>query len=372
MPATTFASVQPQSLHHQYVSATKTPISSQPITPPTHASPGTSGLDADLAAASSVVAAIMKNNEQGSMIDMNLLVRIFNDPLMIGKLINDQNRTAFPTSGLKCSTPSVPLSSSKPDKLTSGVTLTPTSTVGLSPDSGLKLASSSVPFLHTLDKPSTLSLPLSSHATTSTTTTDFHRPVNINSHHFSNGGLPSLSTQPPHQDAAMSSGVKRTASVASIGTSEPLTVPLPSTSMNLYTVANQVRAPASTMAYRPPSTGPAFAGKEAHTVKDLSYYKNLIRQHGADFNEMQETQDSQIGIRQGNYQDLKLVQNTTKPEVNFKIQKPCMYFKSPRGCRNGSNCPYQHDMATQWGSVNILGSQNAKRVKLGPEIKGRT
>ncbi|KAF7828950.1 zinc finger CCCH domain-containing protein 6-like [Senna tora] len=352
----TFAAVQPQSLH-QYVPATNAPSSSQSFTPPTHASPGPSGMDADLAAASAVVTAIMKNNEQGSMIDMDLLVRILNDPLMIEKLIKDQNRTAATT-----------------------VSVSSSNAVGILADSGLKPQTSSVPLLHTLDKTSstssfplsgpmpgklgTPSVPLPSH-----TTPDMHKPVNKTNHHVSNGVAPSLSAQPPQQDSIVASGVKRTASMASIASSEPSTVPLPSTGVNLLCVPNQVRPPA-TMAYHP-STGSAFSGMESHPVKDLSYYKSLIRQHGADGNDKQETQDSQIGIRQSNYKDLKPVHNIKPGEVNFKIQKPCFYFNTPRGCRNGSTCPYQHDMSTQWGSVNILGAQNAKRVKLGPEIKVR-
>lgn len=381
LPATisTSATAQPQSLH-QYVSATNTHTSPKTITPSTLASPGTSGLEADLAAASAVVAAIMKNNEQGSMIDMDLLVKLLNDPLMIEKLVSDHNRTAATTvsassNAVGIPTPSVSLSPTGHDKPTSGIN---TGSVGSLPNSGLKPATSSFPSLHTLDKPSMPSLPLSrpmpgkpaassvplpSH----TSAPDMLRPMNKNTSHLSKGGLPSLSSQPPEQDTVLSSGVKRAAPVATISSNEPSTVQIPSTSMNLHAVPHQVRPPASTMGYRP-STGSTFAGKEAHPVKDLSYYKNLIRQHGADDN----TQEPQIGIRQSNFKDSKSVHDVKPGEANFKIQKPCIYFKSPRGCRNGSNCLYQHDMSAQWGSVNVLGAQNAKRVKLGPEIKGRT
>ncbi|RDY07299.1 hypothetical protein CR513_08604, partial [Mucuna pruriens] len=48
--------------------------------------------------------------------------------------------------------------------------------------------------------------------------------------------------------------------------------------------------------------------------------------------------------------------NITTEEVKFKIQKPCKYFNSSRGCRNGSNCRYQHNVSGM--------SRIAKRLKL--------
>ncbi|XP_028774580.1 zinc finger CCCH domain-containing protein 6-like [Neltuma alba] len=388
LPATidTSATLQTQSLHHS-ISATDRPICSQLSTSSTLASPGTSGVEADVAAASAVVAAIMNSNEQGSSIDMDLLVKILNDPLLIEKLrsVHDgaaattasasANLVGLPISGVKCTSPSVSSFPLTPDKPTSGVS--PSNIVGLFPDSGLMPVTPSVQLMHTVDKPGTATLPFSrpvpgklgtpsAPLPSHTIAADIHKPVNKTTDHWSSGGLPSVSTQRSQQDT-----VKQAAPMASILSREPSTVPLSSTGVSMPAVVNQVRSPTTTMAYRP-STGPAFAGKEAHPVKDLSYYKNLIRQHGADDNNSrQETHDSQIAIRQTNFKDLKPVHNNKPGEGNYKTQKPCIYFKSSRGCRNGSNCPYQHDVSAQWGSVDILGSKNAKRAKLGPEIRGR-
>ena len=367
------------------------------------------GLEPDLAAASALVAAaIMKSNEQGNPIDMDLLVKIFNDPIMIEKLVNQRgtaaatvtassNTVGIPTTGLKPSALSVPLSKPTHDEATSGTT--PAGTVGLVPASGPKQATPSVSLLlptpnkpatpsvpmlmTTLDKPATPSVPLSrpvsgksaspsvtlpappttpSPPPPPTSTPNMHRPVNKNIHHVSNGVLPTLDPQPPQQDTVLSSGVKRAAPLPSVSSSKLSTVPMHSAGVNLHAGANQVRSAASTVPYQP-STGSAFA------VKDANYYKNLIRQHGAD---KQDAQDSLIGIRHNNFQDLKSVHNIKQREVIYKNQKPCIYFKSSRGCRNGSNCPYQHDMSVQWGAGNDLVAHNAKRVKLGPEINGRT
>lgn len=52
-----------------------------------------------------------------------------------------------------------------------------------------------------------------------------------------------------------------------------------------------------------------------------------------------------------------------------KIMKPCMYFNSARGCRNGANCLFQHD-ATAYqprnpnnGNTNNPEMQTAKRMR---------
>ncbi|KAG2408784.1 Zinc finger CCCH domain-containing protein [Vigna angularis] len=345
------------------------------------------GMEADLAA--SVVATIMRSSEQGSPIDMDLLVKIFNDPKMLDKLINE-HRTAATTTSASTSTvdttpgvkPDTPVLLSTSDVKASGAT--PTSAVGSLPF-GLKTTYPSVPVLSpTPDKPSTLSVPAvpsvslfspahdnpvtasvplsrplsgkpgtpSVSLLTNTPASHIPRSVSKQIHHVSSGISPALNTQ-PHQDTALASGPKR---VAAMG-GELSTGPVPSLTRNLHAVVNPVQSPASTLPYK------LSTGSSAFAVKDANYYKNLIRQHGAD---KQDMQDSHIGIRHSNLQDMKPVHNFKQGEVKHKIQKPCIYFKSSKGCRNGSNCPYQHDVSAQWGAGNILGAQSAKRLKSGP------
>ncbi|KAK7262941.1 hypothetical protein RJT34_30523 [Clitoria ternatea] len=359
-----------------------------------------SGQDADLAAASAVVATIMSSNEQGGLIDMDLLVKIFNDPNMIEKLIDEHrsaattlsassNSAGIPTSGMQPAIPSVLLSASTPNVPASGTTHT--STTGLLP-SGMKPATPSVSLLTgTSDKPATLSVPAippgsqltAIHDKPATASVPLSRPVsgkpatpqvllpthtntpapllrrsvNENILRMSSGISHALNTQ-SQQDTILATGLKRAASLASISSSELSSVPLPSATGSMHAAVNQAQSPATTMPYKL-CTGSALA------VKDANYYKNLIRQHGAD---KQDMQDSHIGIRHSNFQDLKPVHNIKQGEVKHKIQKPCIYFKSSRGCRNGTNCPYQHDVSAQWGAGNVLGAQNAKRLKLGSEI----
>jgi len=346
------------------------------------------GMEADLAA--SVVATIMRSSEQGSPIDMDLLVKIFNDPKMLDKLINEHSAatttsaytsTGDSTPGVKPAATPVMLSTST-DVKASGAT--PTSGVGSLPF-GLKTAYPSVSVLSpTPDKPATLPVPAAPSVSpfspahdnpvtapvplsrplsgkpgipsvsllTTTHASHIPRSVSKQIHHVSSGISPTLNTQ-PQQDTALASGPKRAAAMAG----ELSTGPVPSLTRNLHAVVNPVQSPASTLPYK------LSTGSSAFAVKDANYYKNLIRQHGAD---KQDMQDSHIGIRHSNLQDLKPVHNFKQGEVKHKIQKPCIYFKSSKGCRNGSNCPYQHDVSAQWGAGNILGAQSAKRLKLGP------
>ncbi|XP_028796802.1 zinc finger CCCH domain-containing protein 6-like [Neltuma alba] len=373
--------VQSQNLH-QYMSAITAPIqsntsSSLALTVCGNPSPGiSSGSEVDLVAASAVVGAVMKSSEQRSLIDMDLLVKIFNDPLMIEKLVSDHrtaattartssNTVAIPPSGLKLAAPSLPPSTLTLGEPTYGVT--PAITVGLlssrlKPEIPPVLSSTSMPDKLAIPsipmsmpgKPAIPSVPLQA------PTLDMRMPVNQSCHHMSNGVLQTLDTQPPQQDDLLVTGAMHAASLASM--------PTISLGGNLqHSVTCQVRSTAGTMLHQA-SAGPAFAAKEAHSVKDANYLKNLIRQHGSD---KQDVQDSQIGIRHSNFQNIKSVHNNKPEEVEYKIQKTCIYFNSSRGCRNGSSCPYRHDMSIRWEADNALGGQNSKRLKLEPEIKGR-
>lgn len=324
------------------------------------------GIGAELAGAAAVIAAIMKSNEQGNLVDMNLLARILNDPSMIERLISE-HRTAATTVSASMGIPSVSLSTPPLDAAASGITLTSTVGFGLRPatqpvsllNKHATMLVPTMPLLSQLtsthDKLATLSVPLSRPmpSNPATPSISLHTPPAPPHMHrtyidMPNGMPPALNAQPPQHDILAYGANRGAAPFTSITLNELNSVPLPSANLHSV-VVNQVQSAASAMPYQLSTTGPAPA------VKDANYYKNLVRQHGAD---KHDTQYSQIGIRQSNFQDLKPVHN--KPgEVKHKIQKPCIYFKSYRGCRNGNNCPFQHDMPVQRG-----GGQNAKKLKL--------
>ncbi|CAN1819110.1 Zinc finger CCCH domain-containing protein 6 [Linum perenne] len=104
-------------------------------------------------------------------------------------------------------------------------------------------------------------------------------------------------------------------------------------------------------------------------VKDFSYYKSLIQQHGGERQDRygQQQQPQQQQQRQPPPQDQ--IGYLKSRDSKTKIMKPCMYFNSPRGCRNGANCAYQHDAAPQQRGSGISAEmQSSKRMKMDREI----
>ncbi|KAK8916063.1 Zinc finger CCCH domain-containing protein 6 [Platanthera zijinensis] len=113
-------------------------------------------------------------------------------------------------------------------------------------------------------------------------------------------------------------------------------------------------------------------------AKDANYYKSLIQKHGGDWHEMTEPappyetsheyHSNPLGsiYREGGRHEQK--QNESrKPRTG----KPCAYFNTPRGCRQGASCSYLHDSSPstnsylQTSSKNIMQGQQggAKRIK---------
>ncbi|KAL1534367.1 zinc finger CCCH domain-containing protein 6-like isoform X1 [Salvia divinorum] len=115
----------------------------------------------------------------------------------------------------------------------------------------------------------------------------------------------------------------------------------------------QLRTGFVSTACSPPVADVSSAPPCAGAVKDMSYYKSLIQLHGG----------SGGGVPAQSCESAK-----SRDVSKSRTVKPCMFFNTPRGCRNGANCAYQHD-------VNVLSSRKrmgcvtdvvgAKRVKLG-------
>ncbi|XP_071685859.1 zinc finger CCCH domain-containing protein 6-like [Rutidosis leptorrhynchoides] len=98
---------------------------------------------------------------------------------------------------------------------------------------------------------------------------------------------------------------------------------------------------------------PVEVNPNASAKKDINYYKSLIQQHGG---EKPETVNN-------NNNNSNNVQKTR--DMKPKIMKPCIYFNSARGCRNGANCVFQHERVS-----SLPEAQSAKRMKMDREITG--
>ncbi|XP_058725149.1 zinc finger CCCH domain-containing protein 6 [Vicia villosa] len=103
------------------------------------------------------------------------------------------------------------------------------------------------------------------------------------------------------------------------------------------------------------------------STRDVNYYKSLIQQHGGD---KQEALPYSSNNRQ-NQQPLsnyETVHNFRAKGSKPKIMKPCIFFNSSRGCRNGTNCTFQHDASFQQQGNPGSGMQSSKRMKMDNEI----
>ncbi|KAL6493049.1 hypothetical protein OROGR_032808 [Orobanche gracilis] len=123
-----------------------------------------------------------------------------------------------------------------------------------------------------------------------------------------------------------------------------------------------------TAASRPMQPGPFYPPPSPPVTKDLNYYKSLIQQHGA---ERRESSSGPQVVRQTSQEHVNVVM--VKPiESKPKITKPCIYFNSFKGCRNGADCSYQHDISAQQrvGGGGISEVQSAKKAKVDREITG--
>ncbi|KAK8587147.1 hypothetical protein V6N13_086152 [Hibiscus sabdariffa] len=275
-----------------------------------------SGASSDMMeAALAALTTVMKSKEQGSLVDPDLLVKILSDPKMVEKLICNHHHPSAAADGNLVSAPSfVP-----------------------EPETGVT------------------SLPCSKPATTSSS-----MPAVRNSKHLVKEFQHSLSRPVSMADTVSNSMPMRV---------ESSSFPFPSSNINVisgHRVANGTTAAYSTMNQVQPalsmvSVHPAIISTtamqtmEANPVKDANYFKNLIREHG------REKEEAKVHNISQTVSHLNHIQNTSKT----KFRKPCMFYNSSKGCRQGSNCPYLHDNKTlQWQTGRTLEAPSAKRMKL--------
>ncbi|KAF9611462.1 hypothetical protein IFM89_032432 [Coptis chinensis] len=228
-----------------------------------------------VAAASAALTAFMRSNEQGSLIDQELLIKILSNPEMIKNLVTDYGPAANVQSVQMPSTSSLNLSVTQP---------------GIPPG-------------------------------------------------YINRVEPNI----------------------------PLSVP--PTSGLFHPVTNAV----TSMRHALPSPGIAHITAPAvkpPPVKDMNYYKSLIQQHGG---EKPEAHDRTPQFVNHHHMGTKTetLQSSKLREPKTKNKKHCLYFNSSRGCKNGANCAFQHDMSVQQRIGSVQEAQSAKRMKVDRQLTGR-
>ncbi|KAB5556807.1 hypothetical protein DKX38_007716 [Salix brachista] len=314
-----------------------------------------------ISAASAAVTAIMKNKGHGSLIDTGLLVKILSDPKMIEELAG--GKQALPVT---CR----PFTSSKPPlcEKPAAVSSQSTASGNLQPLHSEEQPWSKPPCQIPISCPKP-ALPLPSNGSFCFQPSQMH---------------PTVTRASMHQDTAPASGFGVCSSIP-VGNmfSTPNSVPTVSTAPR-ESISTQVSLkdfgpdpmsnlvqPALVMKPVQPNSVPR-AGMKTNPLKDVEYIKNLIREHGTVKNEIHERSMPHNGRHYNHTQNQELMQKIKKRESKHKFQKPCMYFKTPKGCRNGSDCLFQHDPSFQFQTGGPLDAPVAKKMKFGGEIVGRT
>ncbi|XP_050227831.1 zinc finger CCCH domain-containing protein 6 isoform X2 [Mercurialis annua] len=366
------------------------------------------GISADLttAAASAALTALVKSMEKGSLIDTGLLIKILRDPKMIEKLIHEP----APISTSSSATMLVPKQTDGnshhiPTRLLPKLEPITRST----PGTGRKPMMLSAP-MSVLQPPGSGMQPTVSRLppqkdTKLDATMLVSKPTDGNSHHIPTGLLPKLEpmtrstpgtghkpmmlsapmpvSQPPN------SGVQPTVSRPP---PQPATKPVPliylsrqesinhSVSRPAATPNMYISSTGNTMSTKPAQPAPKSYFEEKHNqlpptlgmpkqpngyaqanlaaintkpVKDINYFKNLIREHGSD-------NTNQNIAYNGNHTLNHEFGNNLR---TYKLQQPCMYLRGPNGCRNGYSCPYQHDSSFQFQTGGYMEGRYAKRMK---------
>ncbi|GAV74353.1 hypothetical protein CFOL_v3_17833 [Cephalotus follicularis] len=345
-------------------------------------------------AASAALTTFMKCIDQRNIIDTDLLVKILSDPKMIEKLSNDNRAPATAGSAPMHASeqaselgsehcPKLAMVSSPTHRNLSHVSNGVRPTVDLAfPQPVIVPVSVSKPSVPSSSSQASISLvsrlangnlfPASKHQAQSTLCIPAQlNPSPVVPAEFNS--LPKVQPAPSIMPAQTNSALKvqhplnmrplRPSSVPKVqstlymGPLQPCSVP-------------KVQPMSSKMPLQPNS---ASVSSLAKSVKDANYFKQLIREHGRQNQQIHDSITSNFGNHDNHLQDLKLVHNLKVGELKPKYQKPCIYFRSQKGCRNGANCPYLHDVSfpLQTGN-NILQAPNAKRIKLSGEISGRT
>lgn len=107
--------------------------------------------------------------------------------------------------------------------------------------------------------------------------------------------------------------------------------------------------------------------------RGINYYKTLIHQHGGERQEPLQQHGMQFAMHHHSVppqtSTIDVVGNGTMPgrETKQRPTKPCAYFNSARGCRNGANCTFLHDVS----AARKEQPKGSKRIKLDSRIAGR-
>ncbi|XP_059293076.1 zinc finger CCCH domain-containing protein 30 [Lycium ferocissimum] len=315
-----------------------------------------------MVAVATTVAALAKSQEQGSLIDTDLLVKLLSNPEQIQKLMNEQGGATNPKTGA-ASNPIVP-SSTTPRSTADSLNKQVTGKVINKPINEYQVP-------HAGSGPIFGPMPMAKSA-----------PMAINKPDTSmKSNLANEQGAPPHVGTA---DIRR--NMPLVHPTSHLNLEKIKKLINEYgapdnvggkPLVNSELVPSSSskcdvVSLHSPNTGhtsPFISmTSPAPLHKDINYYKSLIKQHG----ENPESVDHELLQSSNPLDHAELLKNLKPNQGSMNFQKRCAFFGKPRGCLNGNSCPFLHDMSGQRRSGGMLEAPGSKRMKLTGELTGRT
>ncbi|KAI3460376.1 hypothetical protein Pfo_017039 [Paulownia fortunei] len=312
-----------------------------------------------VAAAQAALTSVMSNSsnsDQGNLIDRHLLIKILSDPKMVEQLVTTHGASSSAQNGPSSSIQNLPSSSFQSTPVVGVQTVTssskhvPSASMHNIPSSSLQNSAIRV---QKVTPSSTQNVPSNMHNMPSTSTQY----------------IPNLRSPPKNSFDPTNIAISRIDPLSAHITRPELVAPSMATATGPF-YPPQIRTGSIPNSW--PSVPDVISAPSptlgAPMKKDINYYKSLIQQHGGERRDV---------LPQFAHQSNQSVGTSQEP-LNFmksreskpKIMKPCIYFNSSKGCRNGANCAYQHDSSSQQRVNGIPEVQSAKRVKLDREITG--
>jgi len=321
------------------------------------------------AAAAAAFVAIMRTNEEGSMIDQDLLIKILSNPQIIETLISQHIKNN--NTQMECSPTSLPV-----NKKPNGNEFTHKfENDAISPSNCKPQVAPSVNLGTNKNRVSNGEIP-SSQAQSSASLPNSDARIFI-THELvprPSEGLEITNARNNKMPMASSTPLPSTSGHASSQmVSRPTMLPVTSTHAVSH-IPNGV----------PTTTQTVIAGTKWTGSQNEQYYKNLIQQHGGPNKndhihqnglhyrkELIQQHGGQQGFERTQIQPGNMGGHSSVIDANkAKFRKNCLYFNSPKGCRRGASCLFLHELVDR-PRLDESDMQQTKRAKIEIEISGK-
>ncbi|XP_066349855.1 zinc finger CCCH domain-containing protein 30-like isoform X2 [Miscanthus floridulus] len=138
-------------------------------------------------------------------------------------------------------------------------------------------------------------------------------------------------------------------------------------------VLNRLPPAIPSVTMNPPASSSQAISFPSGPTRGLNYYQTLILQHGGERQEPLQQHGRQFAMHhqlvasQASATDIVSSGTMAARDTKQRPTKPCAYFNSARGCRNGANCTFLHDVS----AARKEQPKGYKRIKLDSRIAGR-